>query len=299
MATTTLSNQRLLELNHQGLIPGPGETEDAFLLRADQCLHLKEKVFDELRHHIVFSADDLGSPVLMEKAHQTTTVLYDIKPTWIPLFFSNYQLMPWHGGCAWIFQTQPDMPKMAFFQLRRHFATHECFLGLYQRDDLIAHELAHVGRMAFDEPRYEEILAYQTTPSSFRRWLGPLLQSSHEALIFIGLLFLCLIVDAFALISHKPHALLAAMWWKLLPAAYFIYLFMRLAWRQHRFTKCRQRLLALTDQERNADAILYRLTDDEINRFSRSSPEDIRTYVREQAANSLRWRVIQMAYLFP
>lgn len=294
----TLSDERLLELNLQGLIPGPRESEVTFLDRSDRCLHLKETIVTELKNDVPFVQDEIGTVTVLEEAFPTTQRLFDMAPTWIPLFFSNYQLMPWHGGCAWIFQMTPETPPMAFFQLRRRFAAAARYLGLYHRKELVAHELAHVGRMAFEEPQFEEILAYRTSSSGFRRWVGPLLQSSYEALILLGLLFLCGIVDAFALVSANSSALTAALWWKLLPAAYLSYLLMRLSWRHHHFSRCRVALGRLLKTEQAIDAVLFRLTDVEIHRLGRFGPEQLACYAEQQAERSLRWRLIWRAYFF-
>lgn len=291
-----LTDEKLFEWNQQGLIPGPNETEEQFLARAEACLSLKSTIIDELKEAIPFVQEELADVTMVEKAFKTTKPLFDIAPTWIPLFFSNHQLLPWHGGCAWIFQMHSDSAPLAFFQLRRDFANRDNYLGIYHRDELIAHELAHVGRMTFEEPKYEEFLAYRTSTSAFRRWWGPLLSSSYEALILLGLLVVGFVADLFALSSSHASALLAAQWWKLMPVAYFIYLLTRLFWRRHLFKNCFKSLIQMSKNVDVANAILFRLTDSEIADFSRFEPEHIKIYARDQAKKSLRWRLIFGAY---
>ena len=94
------------------------------------------------------------------------------------MIFSNERLAPWHGGCAWIFQFAEGLPTAALIQLRQVFSRQPTFLGIYHRDELLTHELVHVGRMKFEEPRFEELFAYETSTSAFRRWFGPLIQAS-------------------------------------------------------------------------------------------------------------------------
>ena len=42
-----LSDDKLLIYNEKGLIPGPEEKEEDFLLRAEYCLHLRERLANQ------------------------------------------------------------------------------------------------------------------------------------------------------------------------------------------------------------------------------------------------------------
>lgn len=291
-----ISDAQLLELNQQGLVPGPNETEAQFVDRTQRCIRLKESIVIELKEHVPFVQEELNTFTPIHQALSITKCLYDISPTWIPLFFSNKSLAPWHGGCAWIFQLEQQSPPMAFLQLRREFANQETFLGLYHRDELIAHELSHVGRMAFEEPKYEEMLSYRTADSKLRRWLGPLLQSSHEASILVAFLFLCIVVDAIAFFVGGPQTFLAAQSWKLLPLAYLIYLLGRLWWRHYVFNRCKRHLFDVFGDEHRADSVIYRLTDGEIAHLGTLSTQDVQIYAQEQSSLSVRWRLLWVAY---
>lgn len=117
-----LSDQELLNYNQVGLIPGPQETEEKFYKRATYCLHLKNHITNMLSHELPFSFEDIHSTDgIMKKGCEKAEQLYDISPNWVPLFFSNYKLSFWQGGCAWIFQHQLNTPTSAFFQLRQQF----------------------------------------------------------------------------------------------------------------------------------------------------------------------------------
>ena len=98
---------------------------------------------------------DRAFQAILDEASFKTKELYGIQPTWTPLFFNNYQLAPWHGGCAWIFQLTENAPTAALLQLRAPFRHQPTYLNLYRRDELIAHELSHVGRMMYQEPQFE------------------------------------------------------------------------------------------------------------------------------------------------
>jgi hypothetical protein len=93
--------------------------------------------------------------------------------------FSNKKLLPWEGGCLW--QRENEKPLL---QLRKVFKKKERFLWLYSKKEIIEHELVHAKRLHFDEPIFEEVLAYQTSPSAFRKFFGPFFRNSKESLLF-------------------------------------------------------------------------------------------------------------------
>ena len=280
---------KLLEYNTEGFIPGPSESMEAFEQRVSYCLNLPSNP------DLPLPKETEGPKELIESAYPSSTTLFDIKPHWIPIFFSNYQLMPWHAGCAWIFQVSDQTPTAAFFQLRSHFKIHPSYLGIYQRDEIFAHEIAHVGRMMFEEPKYEEILAYQTSKNKWRQYIGPLFQSGGETALFVFLLLPLVLWDTY-LLTMGYDTLYKATWWtKLIPVALLSLYFIRLWMRQTTFKKTLRRLGKAVGYE-NAHAVIYRLTDQEIEIFSKITADEIRRYAERQRDKSLRWQVIAAAY---
>lgn len=286
------TTEQLLKLNKIGLIPGPQESVEEFTRRADYCLHLKNHLSDELKTNL----DAEIAPIdILEPATMTLSMKYDIAPHWIPLFFSNYRLPLWHGGCAWIYQMTEDSPTAALIQLRRKFEETKKYLGIYHRDELITHELCHVGRMKYQEPKYEEMLAYRTSEYSFRRLFGSLFQSSIESVIFLLIIFMLAVFDFFLISTDRHDAYTMALWLKAIPVALILAAITRLVHRRKTLEKCRKNLEAVFGKK-YAEAVLYRLTDDEITRFSKYNSEHIKAYANTQAAQELRWRVITAAY---
>lgn len=285
----TTSNSELMTYNKMGLIPGPDETEEDFLKRVQYCLNLKENLAShkdlELPEEI-----DLLSKELSNEFTKITLPLFDITPTWIPIIFSNQKLTPWHGGCAWIFQLTEETPMAAFFQLRRHFKNNKRYLGIYDRSELLAHESAHVGRMMFEEPRFEEILAFRTSSSFFRRWFGPIVQAPWEGMLFLFSLFICIIMQFFLIAYDLPLLSSIGIWSIALPAGLLLVGLIRLVRRHQQFNACLSRLKKLSKNEKNANAIIFRLLDQEIEAFSSMSPEEIFNYSKSQ--KSLRWKLI-------
>jgi len=287
-----MNDDRLLELNNLGLIPGPSEAKEEFLLRVEYCLNLHSNWPD------LIPSDDQIITIGEFSSHclKKTKELFDISPKWIPLFFSNYQLMAWHGGAAWIFQKDEESPTSAFFQLRRVFQKNQKYLRIYDRSELIAHEVSHVGRMMFEEPKFEELIAYRTSNSIFRRFFGSIVQSSKESMIFVSLLFMTLSLDFYFISFRYEEAFQSALMLKLIPVGLFLYGCIRLWNRQRTFSKALDNLKAICRFKEHAEAVIYRLTDQEIGLFSKLSKKQIAAYIHENKSKSLRMHLIALAY---
>ena len=243
----------LIEHNRRGLIHGPDESDEGFLERvkgADVC-------------------EKAPSSRLAKK-------LFDIEADWVTLHYNDRRLRLWEGGCTWV------EPEKVTIQLRKAFETQNSYFG-YARDEIIAHELVHVVRGSFEEPIFEEILAYQTSPSSFRRFLGPIFRSSKESTFFLGALFLAGICALF-----QPYVYLGV---PLLISAGVL----RLLRARRFFKQTQKRLATLVGMEKTL-AVMLRLTDREIIRFSKMEKEQIVSYAVKMSRSHLRWQQIRLAY---
>lgn len=273
----------LKSYNAQGLVPGPEETEEIFLRRVDYCLKLSSQFFDFIPGEAE-SAKACDKDALLEMKKK-----YEIFPAWVPCVFSNYQLMPWQGGCAWIFQKTKDSPLGAFFQIRKAFKNHQTYLKIYSRRELMMHEMVHVGRMAFDEPIYEEFFAYNTSTSYFRRWFGPIIQSPYESFLFVLLLGGILLSEITFTLLDMSFALSLLAWLKLIPVGLILLALVRLVFRHRHFKDCLKQLKKITDQP---DALMYRLKDREIEAFAKMTPEAIAEKMKREANATLRQRLL-------
>lgn len=279
----------LIEYNRRGLIPGPKEEKEEFFARAEFCLSLKTKLLDEVR----IPDSEPQDETIIAPALQLTSQLYGITPDWVPVFFSNWKLAPWHGGAAWIFKLKEDSSLGAILQLRKPFYKKSHYLGIYSRNELMAHEMAHVGRMAFEEKKYEELLAYKTSKSWFLRMCGPIIQSAGESRLIIYILATLLMMDAYFLIHGSLSAYLETQIFKLLPLALILFALFRLNKRQKNLAKAEKNLTAISP---SAKEILFRLTDKEIDTFSKITKQEILTYIDQEP--SLRWKTIKLSYSF-
>lgn len=62
--------------------------------------------------------------------------------------------------------------------------------------------------MMYEEPKFEEILAFDSSTSVFRRFFGPIVKSSYESSIFILILFLLfylIFFPLFRVIQSGPY----------------------------------------------------------------------------------------------
>lgn len=298
--TVKISNSQLLELNKQGLIPGPDENTYDFLSRVKQLLYFSNQIEEFLSDpdaNIPFEVQDKIPPHQKTKSLLLTEQLYDISPNWMQGFYSNHSLALWHAGCAWI--SPKSSPPKVYLQLRNTFKTSSRYLWIYKRDEILAHELSHIGRMSFNEPIFEEILAYKTSHSSIRRWIGPSIDSPQEAFIFTLSIAIIVFLDYLLLFLQKFSIYLMAMSLKFIPLAMLAIVFWRNKKRQQTFSLCLHNLEKICSSKSNALAVLYRLTDKEIYRFSKTLPQTILQYVNEEKKHSLRWRLLALAYFYP
>ena len=277
-----------------GFFPGPSETESEFLERIQFCLNLQKHLVESSSTDFPFEISKHISDHSLLEVFPITEKLFGIHPDWVLLFFSNYHLAPWHGGCAWIFQLTETTPIAAFLQLRSAFKNKKSYLGLYQRSELIAHELCHVGRMMYEEPRFEEFFAYQTSTSRWRRFFGPIIQSSKETLFFIAALALIIFTDITLITAgSSPSLEKFSMGLKIFPIFLFLLAFVRLCYRKYQFHQSLANLQSLYPKE-IASHLHYRLLDEEIALFSRLTPDEIKKFILSQ--KNFRWNFLSHIY---
>ena len=251
-----IKDSELLFLNSQGFIPGPSESEAAFLSRVTSLKAEFEKGGWIPRAHWDWVRVHLKE-------------IFDFEPHFLPAFYSNKGLTPWQAAACWIEEGNRVSVQLRE-GLRKGF-----YLG-YSRSEILAHEAVHAARSAFDEPKSEEFFAFMASEKWWRRAFGPIVRRPWEVWVF-------LVGVAAGLISPWGN-LLAALWVGIG--------FGRLIWLQRKMRRAAKHL-AKTVSERRARAILMRLTDAEIELFSKG--ENLVTYANVQTC--LRWQLIRVAYL--
>jgi hypothetical protein len=269
-----MDKENLIQFHKLGLIPGPSEDAQSFEERARFCLTLKTMIDEAL-----LPKDRIDAPdAILQEGVVEVKRQFGVAPSWVPLFFSNQGLMPWHGGSALIFQLQENGPLGAIMQLRKAFYKKTCYIGLYRRSELIAHELVHASRMVFDEPKYEELLAYKTSSGGLSKWLGPIIQSAFESRLFVYLLATILLLDLYCVFTGEWEGYLSLMSLKIIPLALCAWAGFRLWKRMRILNQTEVQLRALWGAEKARQALLF-LTDEETEKFGSWNQEEIRNYL--------------------
>jgi len=245
-----MNADHLKQLGEAGWIVGPDESKQGFIKR--------------IKKQRSFAKENLESIEAHPKVIQIMQRKLGVYPSWIQVRYSNRGLNLWEGAASWITEYGN------WIQLRRAFRKGR-FLG-YQKEEVILHEAVHSVRCAFEEPRFEEILAHIFAKKKWRRYLGPLFTTPRQAYLFLfTLCFTCFI--------------------PLVPSIYLFYSIGRLMWNQYTFKK------ALKNIERffpnaSSHGIALRLTDTEIQLFAHQKEGAIRTYMHS-AMHTLRWQQLQ------
>jgi len=120
-------------------------------------------------------ADSEFHPIPDHPAHDITEKLFDFRFEEVPIFISEESLSLWQGAALWIYNKEgKSFPVIQLSPKRKDRQT-----------EFLAHELVHAARFSFKEPFFEEIIAYQTSPSRLYRFLGPLFLFPSEPWIWI------------------------------------------------------------------------------------------------------------------
>jgi len=256
-----MSPEQIYQLAKSGWLPAPWETEEQFLARIEQGKKTPEH-FEKVEERTT----------LLQKGSAITQRLFGFSIDWVPIVFSNKKLSFFEGAAAWIFQETKDSPQEAFLQLRKGLRGKQKLLGYYPVSELVGHELVHVARMAYSEPLFEEMLAYQTSTSPFRKMWGPLFRQPKEMNFFL----ITLILPLFG--TFIPY-----LW--VIPLLTFVYFVIRLFIHERAFDRKKQEVEEHISPEHRGLYLLL-LSDEEMLEKGLNSHEG--TKPRDQLLKYLR-----------
>lgn len=140
----------------EGFLPSPDESKEAFERRVE----LVKKVFQR--------------PDAIEGFPLPKADCRPLLPSLL-LFTSNKKLPFWYGAVTWILEPGEGI-RLPVIQIRKK----RWSFGL-KEDEILAHEKVHALRVMYNEKKFEEILAFQTSRSRVRRFLSPMIGSYYEA----------------------------------------------------------------------------------------------------------------------
>jgi hypothetical protein len=279
MSPTTPVSSSSLEWNRKGFFALPEDTSESYEARARLCL---EQVG--------------GEPYSIPK--------YDLEPFWVPVEYSNDGLRLWEAACTWYGETDDIPPAI---QLAKRFQSSSTYLGIYKKEEVLAHEYVHACRANLGSSSFEEIFSYllsldyakgffSKAMRGFRVALGPLFERTWEPFILIFLVFSLFVLIVGDAIEDSYNAALLRLCFvpvALLAGMGTLFLGARLILRWWQWWRCKWRLDAFLGA--SSLPLMVRLIDEEIIQFSKLCPEEIGEWIGAQGAN-FRWQLLLSAY---
>lgn len=276
------SASALRKFDRHGLFPAPGEDCQQF---AERLSHLATAL-DELEKNLAqqgsvepcsgieLRKNSVIPAAITGEALEKTCKLYDVKPDWVPGFFADESFGMLWGGCA---LTDPES-NLVLFIIRKAFLK-KCKFLVYDRQELMAHELTHAAHQSINEIKYEEYFAYRTAQSALRRFFGGCFISKYDSLCFLLPILLLPVVQFLNIFTTLS---LPVSFFYLLAAIYPVFLVCRCfaTWR----TANKARKFLQQNHVAEPDAILFRMTAAEISALAHGQMVQ---------GNDLRWNLIK------
>lgn len=273
MLPTTEISSSFLAHNRLGVIPLPEESADDFLKRINALEFSYTEPVEQIAH------------------------LYDIAPSWVPVEYSNKGLRLWEAGCTWYGEDAATLP---LIQLAEAFKEKKRYLGLYQKDEVLAHEYVHAVRAGLGSMAFEELFSYLVSFSfakggvsrlihGFRVLFGPVFERTWEPLLLISLILLVILLQ----VVLEPVIALATIPIGVATIGLGLFFLGRLCLRWWQWLLCKRHLDRLL--ARSSLPLMVRLTDEEIVLFSQLQPAEIAEWIIEQGPN-FRWQLLKKAY---
>ncbi len=288
----------LVDLDRRGFIPAETEGFADFAERLKRCRERvaefeqsmagEDAVFQVPGDDLTLRPSDRIPADLFVGAGRTTEELYGFSIDWVPGFFKDCGLL--FGGGAYSFP--PDF--FSIFIINEAFATQERWL-IYGRQELLAHELCHVARSGFASPVCEELHAYQTAKTGFRRRFGGIVHRERDSYLFLGSALFLLVAQVARV--FVPSLASLAIWPFWIP---FILCSAFLLWRHLGLLRSYDRagrLLGLACLPGRSRHILFRCTDAEIAELASLDSAALPGWLASRP-DAPRWRVIK-ARFFP
>ncbi len=283
----------LTALDAAGLPAGPGETLENYRARLKERRRLLEQLDRDLEEHSevtvfesvkVSAADRIPDDIIAEAA-EVTEPLYGFSVRKFPGFFLSRDVGLLWGGCL---ISDTEMP-LAIFFIRASFRKKRRFF-IYNRRELLAHELCHSFRQELRDVALEEFFAYQTSPSRLRRYLGNCFIRQRDALFFTIPALLLMTVQVLQSFVW-PHLPVWPFW---LPAlGYPCWLLLRNARSRGEYFRAYRKLEEFGVA--NPRAVLFRLTAGERRAIAAMRQQSELEAMAETAAaaGEVRWQVIR------
>lgn len=246
-----LKNARL-----SGFLVQPGESLEAFSIRYKKHQNLNSELLDYFQK---------------EKIQR---IEYENKTLRINTFFyqkiASEELFIWEGGGIWEYEIQDF--NFSVIELNKRWDR--------LQKEIIEHEMIHQLRQGFNQPIFEEYIAYYLSSSKVRAYFGPIFHNSKEPIF----LMIITIMGAFSIAYFESFWVLLGL---LLVIVFFL---LRVIFNQRIFRKAENNIKKIFPKLIPIN-ILISLTDEEIKKFSSFSLDETLNYI--SLARCPRWQQIK------
>lgn len=283
------------ELDRQGFLPLPGETAEAFFERfrtseeafaafeEELTQEGKAAVFEDFE---VFAQDRMPAEIIAEASEKTRS-MYGFENNRVPGFFLSGKVGALWGGCM---IGDPDNG-FAVMLLRSAFREKKKWY-LYERSELIAHELCHAMRQSLCDIRLEEYFAYQTSGSFLRRHFGNCFIRERDAILFILPTFILLGATVLREFSRLEYPLYP--FW-CLAGIYPLFLLLRNFWSIRTLRRAEKNLHRFGVS--CTAPVLFRSTFEELKKIAAMKTQaEFNSFLEEMSGQELRWAVMKLRF---
>lgn len=237
------------------------------------------KLFDDIE---VSKSDLIDNSIILE-AIEETKKLYDFQIDYLPGFFLSKDIGLLWGGCS----IYDEETSQRIFLIRKSFKSQKRWF-IYDRSELLAHELCHSARQILLDHSLEEYFAYQTSESKFRRYMGNCFISDFDAILFVFPALLMLGVQIVN--SYFWDKLWVWPFW-LLTIGVFFFFIIRNYLARALISTAEKKLKAWNIKKING--LLFRCTREEIAEIIKlKSEEEFKGYLNLKAREEIRFKVI-------
>ena len=279
------------DLDHAGFLVRPEENANEYADRVasvkKHCLAFYQQ-FDkkgklEIYPGLIIQQKDCFPREIVNEAAERTENAYGFSICWVPGFFPEKELGVFWGGCA-LWQEEEPVPVII---IRKTFSKRKKWF-IYDRTELISHELCHAARIPLMDGSLEEHFAYGTSEKWLRRTIGNCFQKDTDAIFFaIPALILALVQAAITIfeISRLP---ILPFWILALICPVFLLTRNLIQTRNYKSAKRNLELAGFT----HTREILFRSVYKEICTIAETRPDKLNALLNSYAEKEFRWKVI-------
>ncbi|MCH9631321.1 MAG: hypothetical protein S4CHLAM37_13430 [Chlamydiia bacterium] len=266
LASSSEITRLLVSLKSKGILAGPDES---------LCdLTKRVKLIEQFSLNSAEMKEKLGfNPT---KFMKITDNILELEIDWLFELKKRSTCSFLQPACTWIHHLDGmNYPIIAISKIRKDM-----------KSEALRHELVHIVRASFNEPIYEEYIAYAFSKSKWRAFLGPIFRHSYECLGFVCISLMVSLLQLF----------IETSWYSVGTYAFLVAAgFARLIY-HHRVFKKALKAISNVFRVDSPEKIAIFLTDYEIRYFSKKDNSEIKKYIKKQ--KSPRWQQILLSYPF-